>query len=181
MISSINVVVCSAESGSSPIVSAFVFPPRPTGAMFEQLGSRGRDDEERHVADPVDEPVDEVEQRVVGPVQILDDDDRRRLGGHRLEEQPPARERLRLTRSVGRGVDPHQRADLVADPTGVGAFELRGIDRVSSFAAATAPSSESRMPHSCFTISASAKNATPLPYESTCPRRQVVRSGSASR
>ena len=50
---------------------------------------------------PVDEVVDEVEQAVVGPVQILEDEDERALLGERLEEPPPGRERLRLPVAAG--------------------------------------------------------------------------------
>ena len=46
-------------------------PARPP---LEQVRARCRDDEERHVAGPVHEVLDEVEQRVVGPVEILEDE-----------------------------------------------------------------------------------------------------------
>ena len=47
----------------------------PIGPALEQLRTSGRHDEERYVVDASDESVDEVEQCVVGPVQILDYDD----------------------------------------------------------------------------------------------------------
>ena len=46
-----------------------------------------------------DELVDEVEQAVVGPVQVFEDEDERMPVGQRLEEPPPGREALALRRS----------------------------------------------------------------------------------
>ena len=40
--------------------------------------------------------VDEVEQAVVCPVEVLEDEDERVLLGERFEEPPPGRERLGL-------------------------------------------------------------------------------------
>ena len=49
-------------------------PGRPA---LEELRSGGGDDEDRSVARPVDEVLDEVEERVIGPVEILEQQDRR--------------------------------------------------------------------------------------------------------
>ena len=72
----------------------FTFPPPQAGRRVEQLGACRAEDEQRDAARPVDEVVDEVEQRVVGPVQVLEDEDERALVGERLEEAAPRRERL---------------------------------------------------------------------------------------
>ena len=66
----------------------------PTGPSLEQLRPGAADDEQRDAAQPVDELVDEVEQAVVGPVQVLEDEHERPLLGERLEEAPPGGERL---------------------------------------------------------------------------------------
>ena len=66
----------------------------PAGPPLEQLGPRRRDDEQRNVRHPVDELVEEVEQALVGPVDVLDDDDERPLFRETLEEAPPGGERL---------------------------------------------------------------------------------------
>ena len=66
-------------------------PARPA---LEELGPRGRDDEQRHVGHPVDELVEEVEEALVGPVDVLDDEDERALLGETLEEAAPGGERL---------------------------------------------------------------------------------------
>jgi hypothetical protein len=59
----------------------------PAGPAFEQLGPGRTDDEQRHAIDPIDEPVDEVEQAVVRPVEVLDDEHHRTALGHRLEKR----------------------------------------------------------------------------------------------
>ena len=66
----------------------------PAGASLEELGPRRRDHEQRHVRDPFDELVDEVEQAVVGPVEVLEDEDEGAPLGQRLEEAAPGGERL---------------------------------------------------------------------------------------
>ena len=66
----------------------------PAGAALEELGPRGRDDEERNIGHPIDELVDEVQEALVRPVDVLDDEDERALLRDRLEEPAPRRERL---------------------------------------------------------------------------------------
>ena len=66
----------------------------PARAAFEELGPRRRDDEQRDVRDPVDELVEEVEEALVRPVDVLDDDDERTLLGETLEEAAPGGEGL---------------------------------------------------------------------------------------
>ncbi len=61
----------------------------PAGPAFEQLGPCGRDDQERDVAQPVHELVEEVQETLVRPVDVLDDDDERPLLGETFEEAPP--------------------------------------------------------------------------------------------
>jgi hypothetical protein len=69
--------------------------------------------------------VDEVEERVVGPVQVLEDDDERAVLGELLEEAPPRCERLApLGRDVG--CEAEQRTEVPAHPVvGDGRLELR--------------------------------------------------------
>jgi hypothetical protein len=66
----------------------------PVRPPLEQLRPRRRNDEERRLGRPVDEVVDEVEQVVVGPVQVLEDEHERTALGERLEEAPPRRKGL---------------------------------------------------------------------------------------
>ena len=66
----------------------------PARSAFEELRPRRRDDEQRNVRHPVDELVEEVEEALVGPVDVLDDDDERPLLGEPFEEAAPGGERL---------------------------------------------------------------------------------------
>ena len=66
-------------------------PARPT---LDQLRARGRDDDDRHVRRPADEVLHEVEEIVVRPVQILDEEHERRPFREGLEEARPRGERL---------------------------------------------------------------------------------------
>ena len=91
----------------------------PAAAAVEQLGPRRRDDQHRHVRGPFREVVDEVEQAVVRPVQILEDEHERAALGDRLEEAPPRRERLACGgRSIARRArEPGQRPHVPLDPS----------------------------------------------------------------
>ena len=66
-------------------------PARPP---LEKLGPRGRDDQQRNVGDPVDELVEEVEEALVGPVDVLGDEDERTLLRKPFEEASPRGERF---------------------------------------------------------------------------------------
>ena len=66
-------------------------PARPTG---KQLRTGSRDDQQRHAARPVDEMVNEFEQPIVCPVEVLEDEHERALLGERLEEATPGGKRL---------------------------------------------------------------------------------------
>jgi hypothetical protein len=69
-------------------------PAAPVRTAREELGACRRDDEQRDVGRPVDEAVEKVEQAVVGPVEVLEDEHRRALVGERLDEPAPRGERL---------------------------------------------------------------------------------------
>ena len=78
-------------------------PRRP---RREQLGTRGRDHEER-LRDLFDQALDEIEQRLVRPVEVLQEEDDGALGRHlRQECDPggvqvlPSRERVELSGDV---------------------------------------------------------------------------------
>ena len=98
--------VSSSESGVSEIVLAFVFPPPHARSSLEQLRPGGADDQQRHRAGPVSEQVDEVQQGVVGPVDVLEHEHRRAVLGQRLEEPPPRRKRLHPTALTAAGARP---------------------------------------------------------------------------
>ena len=60
----------------------------PACPALGEVGTRGADEEER-AGDAVRELLEQVEQRVVRPVDVLDDDDRRTVRGETGEERPP--------------------------------------------------------------------------------------------
>ena len=49
----------------------------PAGPHVEQLGPREADDQQRRVLDPLGEVLDQLEQRLLGPVDVLEDEDER--------------------------------------------------------------------------------------------------------
>ena len=73
-------------SGSSRTVVAFSFPAAPGRPQLQQLGPGDAEQEDRRVAREVGDVLDEVEERRLGPLEVVDDDDLRPLGGARLEE-----------------------------------------------------------------------------------------------
>ena len=90
----------------------------PARSPLEELRPGRRDDEERHVGHPVDELVDEVEQALVGPVEVLDDEDERPLVRHRLEEAPPRRECFAapVAAELALGREPDEGEQMALDP-----------------------------------------------------------------
>ncbi len=94
----------------------------PVRAPSKQLGSGRADHQHRHVGHPVGELVDEVEQALVSPLEILEDEDQRTLRGELLEEAPPGREGLRSSAApeLRLVLEPGQRAQASGDPFCVG-------------------------------------------------------------
>ena len=66
----------------------------PARSAFEQLRAGEGDHEDRVAPAPVEEVLDEVEQAVVGPLEVLEDEGDRARRGDPLEERPPGREEL---------------------------------------------------------------------------------------
>ena len=94
----------------------------PAGSTFEELGPRRRDHEQRHVRYPLDELVDEVEEALVRPVQILEDENERAAFGHRLEEEAPSGKRLAsaIAAELALGAQTDEREQVRLDPRYVG-------------------------------------------------------------
>ena len=154
----------SSPSGCSEIVVAFALPPPHAGRRSSSSGRAVADDEERDVAEPVDEVVDEVEQAVVGPVEVLEHEHGRAPLGDRLEEATPGRGRG-LGAGAGRPLaDADERAQLRLEPAPLARRPGRAArPRRRSFRSASAGASLSRMPASALTISPSAQKVTPSP------------------
>ena len=66
----------------------------PARALVEQLRPRERQDEDRELARPLDEVVDEVERARVRPVDVLEHEDDGSAAAQGLEERPPRPEQL---------------------------------------------------------------------------------------
>ena len=66
----------------------------PCRALVEELGAGQGHDEDRVGARPRRDVIDEVEQRRVGPLEVLEDQEHRRPVGDALEEPAPGREEL---------------------------------------------------------------------------------------
>ncbi len=96
-------------------------------ALIFVAGASQRHDEDRKGARPVQQVFDEIEQRGIGPLQILEDHDHRVACGEPLEEEPPAREQVGL---VGRGVllEPEEMRKPGLDERAVGRVGDRALD-----------------------------------------------------
>ena len=99
-------------------------PATPARVLLEELGAGGAHDEHRHRSRPLREVIDEGDETVVGPVEVLEDENEGAPLGHRLEEPAPRRERLRprlvAERDVGPGAD--QRTKLLFQRFRLGRF-----------------------------------------------------------
>jgi hypothetical protein len=74
-------------------------PRRPA---LDELGPRQREEDHRMVPDVGDEVVDQVEQRVVPPMQVLEDEEERLANGQVLDQ--PARPEQQVDLIVRRRV-----------------------------------------------------------------------------
>ena len=100
----------------------------PGRMLLVQLGAGRAEDEQRHALRPVGQVLEEGEQGVVCPVQVLEDEHGRALCGQRFQEAPPGRERLLLGGGLRRRADERGEAGLEPDAVllvgGQGALEL---------------------------------------------------------
>ena len=123
----------------------------PPGPALQQLGPRRGDDQQRHASHPFDEVVDEVEETLVRPVEVLEDEHGRAGVGQRLEETTPRRERLgpAVVRAL-LAAQPEQRPDVGEHPFGL-VRSGKSVSTVSaSLASATSADSFSRTPACAF-------------------------------
>ena len=98
----------------------------PAGPALQQLRPGGGQDQDgRRAGVPVAEALDEVEQGVVGPVQVLQGQDQRPGRGQAVQEAPPGGELLLAVGGGGRpgapraaAADADQAAQVTGDPGG---------------------------------------------------------------
>ena len=69
-------------------------PAPQSGRRLEQLGPGERDDQDRDVAAPLEQVLDEVERARVRPVEVLEQERHDAAAGEPLEERPPRPEQL---------------------------------------------------------------------------------------
>ena len=84
-------------SGSSSIEVARTRPPPQPGADVEQLRPGERDHEQRRLAHPRHQVLDQLEQRLLGPVDVLEDEHERLLQREPLRPFAPGPRDLLLT------------------------------------------------------------------------------------
>ena len=164
----------AGSSGSSESSRA-VAPGPETGLHLGDLGSGEHEHEDRQVSGPVDEMVEEVEQADVRVLRVLD------RGARRGRRWRAARRTAASRRTVPRGRGSPRARRAVSTPSrrarraatySRSASATKRTRPSASFPAATAVGSSSAMPRRWRTISASAQNATPSPYERQRPRCQ---------
>ena len=115
--------------------------------------------------------IDEVEQAVVRPVQVLEDENQRVLLGERFEETSPRGKRLRLSTTPAvllRG-PAHERPEVAFDPLAVRGAVERFRDDLGELLVNLSALSVSRMPAWALMISLSAQYVTASPYGNTGP------------
>ena len=95
---------------------------RPRGTHLEQLRPRQAEDQHWRRGDPVREVLDEVEERRLAPLDVVEDDHERSVTGDMLEQLPHRPERLLDRDLVTR---PEQRSEALGDESAV----RRRLDR----------------------------------------------------
>ena len=123
-----------------------------------ELGPSRAEDEDRQARRPVDEALDELEERVVGPVEVLEEEDERPSAGNRLDEALPGAKRLLAIRLAATH-ESHQWGEARLQPLGV----VDSGEDLAELLGCSARPSDSRMPACAFTISPSAQNVMPSP------------------
>ena len=87
----------------------------PPGMPVRQLRAGQGHDEQRVLARPFQQVLDEVQQRAVGPLEVLEHHDHRVALGHALDEQPPRAEQV-LAAGRGPVLQPQQVGQAGFDP-----------------------------------------------------------------
>ena len=63
-------------------------PPGPAGAIVEQLGARHAREQDRDVASQIRDVLDQLDERGLCPLDVVDHEDHGALGGEALEQRP---------------------------------------------------------------------------------------------
>ena len=134
----------------------------PGRAALEKLGPGEGDDVDRLAAGPGQEILDEVEEPLIGPLEVLEDEHHGRLLGDALEVGPPRREQLAALRlrAALEAQELEEGASRARRSSSSGTNSSRLPVRASRVASSSAPSP---MPRRMRTISPSAQNVIPSP------------------
>ena len=121
----------------------------PTGPQLEQLRPGDAEQEDRCVARPVGDVLDQVEEDRLGPLDVVEDDDLRPLRRPRLDQL--AKRELRLCGRAAdhlAGVDADRDQDLDERPVGdvLAVVEAAAAENVGATPTAARNSSVSRLP-----------------------------------
>lgn len=107
----------TAGGSSAPARSATsrALPVWDSGDSAIRVAGRGQH-QQRHVAAPAEQMLQELQQRLVGPVQVLDDEDERITRRDGLQETSPGGEILLLTGGLHLLFQPDQRGEPLHHP-----------------------------------------------------------------
>ena len=167
------------RAAPSESVSALRLPPPQPGRRSSSSGRAVPTTSSGTSRRPVGELVDEVEQAVVGPVQILEDE-HERAAARRAPREAAARPRTPRRASAA---PPPRRgrpagASCARRPGALASSARASTIDAELLLAPSAASSVSRIPACALTISPSAQKLTPSPYGRQRPWRQLISSGS---
>src|SRR5437667_10123135 len=108
-------LIAAGGNGSRCSEAKLRLPAPQPGRFSANSGSRERQDEERVAARPLDEVLEEVEQPLVSPLHVFEDEHDRRLFGEPLEQDAPGGEEVLLV--SGRAIfEPEQVGKAGLDP-----------------------------------------------------------------
>ncbi len=93
-------------------------PPAPARVAIVELWSRGAEHEERYLGGAVEHLLEERDQPLVRPVEVLDHEDERTGLRHRLQEGAPRPERLPPVEALV-AAEPDERAERAEEPAPV--------------------------------------------------------------
>src|SRR5207244_516796 len=103
-------------------------PPRPARMLVVELGAGGAEQEQRHAFCPLGQVLEEGKQRLVCPVQVLEDEHGLADGGEALEEAPPCGEQLLPLRRRAR-LRPDQGSEPLQQPLALALLgSYRGLE-----------------------------------------------------
>ena len=134
-------------------------------------------------AEPLSERRDEVEQAVVGPVQVLEDEDERPNRRQRLRESGATQRTARPSgrRRPGAAATPEHRREMSSHPVGVAPVGEDGRDGARELRLRRLLVSVSRIPACGLHHLPNAQKLTSSPYGSDRPRSQVTGCATAPR